>query len=282
VAALLDYSSQRKRSWLSRWRWRFVTLAAFVAIAVPIVRNRDALILRGNWLYWSHECAVHRMPGPIELVITDPAKAQKVLAADPDFVPINNGQGALYAPRALRNLIRYDVRWLAVLANRRGDEAIAFLGSRRRPDGAWRTVIVQGSVTNAHDMLWFTNVLVLPQPSVFDPIPTLGHGPTYDKYYGRRPFIPAALRGGVVDPADPSHIVFQFDIYDLSGPSQNSTPPVEATGVIDAYLQNDDSLRFVLRETPELAKLDVNLHRTNIDGAVSPKAIVPRKPNQQN
>lgn len=218
------------------------------------------------------------MPGAIDLVVTDPAEASRVLATDPDYVaraaknlPPGQLPGppvALYAPRASRMLAPVDGRCAWIQEGGLGEhDPITFLGTLRRPDGAPRLVAIRGCATNAYDLLADTKLVVLPYPKVYDPRPpvTAFGGSFYGGWWKA-----AVLRGGVVDPRDPSHVIIEFDVYALSD-SPSATP--QATGVLDRYLQDDDSITFQLRETAGLANLGVRLRRTNMKPAKLPTRL---------
>jgi len=254
----LAYSRPPALPWVSQHRRLLLALALLGATSLPVWHSRATLMQRADWLYWSDRCASHRMPGPIDLVITDAARARGLLTADDDYEP--KGTGCIYSPRAWRMLERADPRcfWISSAVD---DGAIVFLGALRRPDGTWRLVVVRGANTNAYDLLAFTRVLVLPHPKPFEPFP--GQVVSAGSCYSGR-WRDAQLRGASHDPKDASHILLPFDV----NPEIPGGGSLRATGLIDGYLQNDDSLSFRLRETPELSRLDVEFRRTNISGGI--------------
>lgn len=266
----LHYAPPPRLAWLSRRARLLIVVAIVVAVAWPAYRHRQTLMHRARWLYASRQCAAHHMPGPVDLIVTDPVRAQQLIAAGTDYVPRCSWLGsptpgtpvAIYSPPAWRALERIDGRcqWIR---SPFWTEPIAFLGSLRRPDGVSRLVVVRGASTNGYDLLCDVQVLVLPHPGLFDPLPPNVGGPAY-AYSGL--WMPATFRGGVVDPNDPSHVIFGFDVFDVAGTRT-------ATGVIDAHLRDDDSLAFALRETPELTRLQVRLRRTRISGVI-PQAFI--------
>jgi hypothetical protein len=79
-------------------------------------------------------------------------------------------------------------------------------------------------------------------------------------------FEPAEMRGGVADPNDPSHITFTV----VTGFSDQWAVG-RFRGIIDAYLENDDSLSFELRYTP---RLGVSLGRDRISGVIPKDRVV--------
>jgi hypothetical protein len=271
----LEYSRTPTLAWLRRWRWRLLLLICASAVAIPIFVHRESLSQRIAWLYWSRQCASFRVPENVDLIVTDPKRVAELLATNPDYVPRTLRLGeiapiggkppppvAYYSPRVWRKLEGIDGRCDALSNPRIGDESIAFLGTLRRPDGVDRLVVLRGADTNGHDLLAFTKALVLPRPNFRDPLPKRASGGMF-AYSGL--WCPARLRGGVADPADPSHVTFEFAVYDFEGDG------IKATGTIDAYLRNDDSISFKLRETPELAKLRVKIRRNSVISGVIPK-----------
>jgi hypothetical protein len=213
------------------------------------------------------------MPAGVELVVTDSKCVQQLLATESDYIlrPDQTFNGvppkpvAIYFPREWRKLAKIDGRCFWIEGGFGAREPMVFLGSLRRPDGTSRLVAIKGAAQNAYQLLAMEQVLVLPHPRFYDEVPRhfVGAGGMANGLYR-----PATLKSGTVDPADPSHVVFKFDVYKYFDSSK-----VETTGIIDAYLQNDDSVVFQLRETPELAEMKVKLCRTNFPGTIPPGAL---------
>jgi hypothetical protein len=256
----LAYAPRLRHARLRRWRWRIVLLTVMLTIAVPVYLHRETLIRRATWLYWSHRCASHQMPTGVKLLVSDPQRVQQLLTNDPDYTPPVSGAwppttrpgAAVYVPLAWRKFAAMDGR-SATLNGPVGSRAIAFMGSLRRPDGVSRLVVVQGRGTNAHALLRDIELLVLPHPGITDepPPPQVSR----EKFYGISELVlPAALHAGQTDPNDPSHVVFEFVVR--GGMNYDE---VQAKGTLDAYFQNDDSLRFSLRDDPELSRRRVKL-----------------------
>ena len=255
----LEYSRPPALAWVARRRGFLIFLAVAIAVTIPIYRNREALAQRVRWLYWSHRCATFQMPADVEVEVTDPLRARQLLATNPDYIPgfTPSPPEAFYCPHAWRMLKQVDRRcdWISSLFP--DEDAIDFLGSRRRPDGVWRLVVVSGALNNGLDLLAGKEVLVLPRPGLFDSLPRpVGSLPSSDT--GR--FEGVDMRGGVADTNDPSHITFTVIV-----PSSDQRGGGPISGTIDAYLQNDDSLSFKLRSTPGL---NVTLGRDNISGVI--------------
>jgi len=135
---------------------------------------------------------------------------------------------------------------------------ISFMGMLRRPDGLWRLVIVAGSNGMADSMLDSIGVEVLPVPGIFDslPPPMVQVFPPGYFSIGKIPDL-VEFKTGTIDPRDPSHIEFEFAVVDVWGnvnrPSDPDTKlltfpsrPVKSRATLDAYLQNDDVLKFSL------------------------------------
>ncbi len=221
-----------------------------VAIAWPAYRYHQPIYRWAAWQYWFRQCLAHQMPANIQL--RDKNLEQKVAlkTSHPDYCDGEPARGwitsTVYSPRAFVNLSMLDGRTYvgAGLA-----PAVAFLGERTRPDGERRLVIVRNDRTNGFDLLRHIHLTVLPVPSLFDtPHQTvnLNGGESHSGL-----FTPAAIESCTADPVDRTHVIVPFVVFKtntMGSPWTIETDEVKASGIIDAYLTNDDTLRVQLRE----------------------------------
>jgi hypothetical protein len=94
--------------------------------------------------------------------------------------------------------------------------------------------------------------------------------------YSGPPPIPTELRSGVADPNDPTNIIFEFVSFQARstarGGAQGATSQpdpnqISGGGVIDAHLQNDDSIIFTIRNA-NIPRGRANLGRAKMAGDV--------------
>jgi hypothetical protein len=248
----LEYAKRPALAWVSRHRRLLIFVALCLAIGGPIWWYWAPLKHRVLWLYWFHQAAQYQMPAKaVDVFIDDPAKV-KLASSNPDFItPANRGSTLSFCPVVYRRLLQYDSRLNLTGGN---DRPVAFMGTLHRPDGMPRLVIVSGYSGITSNLLGLTSVLVLPPPRWSDPLP-----PASTNRIGRGmggsgpPPTETRLRSGVIDPTDSSHISFEFEAGPRGGflrTRGGTTAPVwtiSATGIIDAHLQNDDSIAFTLR-----------------------------------
>lgn len=247
----LDYGQRTHLSWLHRCRKFLVFLAVCVAIAVPIYRFREPLKHRAVWLYWSHEAAAYRMPNnPVDVVINDSQQVKRIATTNPDYlIPLSgNGAGAaIYSPRPYRQLLQLDSR---LTMTGFAEFGVVFMGTLRRPDGVSRLVLVTGNHGIVANPVGGAYVLVLPLPGILDPLPpptSIPLGRTMGRnIQGDHSRDPTYSSTGVPIPEDPSSIRFQFVVPVMVAPGRRQ---VTGGGGIRAYLQNDDSLKFILEST---------------------------------
>jgi hypothetical protein len=260
-----DYAPAPRLRWIGRHRKLLIFAAFCIAAAMPIYWYWAPLKYRVLWLYWSRQAAAHVMPvQAMDVTIRDPARVNLVPTTNPDYVVYTAtppamftgnppAPSAMYAPLPYRHLQLLDAR-----LNITGGPGIAvlFMGTLRRPDGTPRLVIVTGGSGVSSNLLAMTKTLVLPLPQWNDPLPPgrAAHLGMAMGFSGPPP-IPTQLKTGVIDPTDPTHIVFEFIARPpVTGPAALRGPgtrpadnAVTGGGIIDAHLQNDDSLAFKLR-----------------------------------
>jgi hypothetical protein len=249
----LGYVQRPALPFIGRHRKKLIFLALCLAVAIPLYRYWQPLKHRVLWMYWFKQSEAHVMPKQaVDLIIDDPIAGQKAIKNDRDYSPmVAPSTGAGYTPEAFRALVRYDSRLLVSTGARGG--VVPFFGVLHRPDGTPRLVLVAGGQGITGSLLAFTQVVVLPIPKWTDAPPSGVYGPMTTGFgYSGPPPTPTRFKTGVVDSNDPSHIVFEFEAGQRGGflrAAAASTQPwtVSATGIIDAYLKNDDSITFSLR-----------------------------------
>jgi len=232
-----------------RWRLvrRIVLWALVLAVGGAVFVFRTELWLRTRRAYWLYECMHHVTPPGTVLEEDDPAKAAKLLAANPDYVQEVSYDAlilkdpskvpplpptAVYCPKAFRGLLSTDPKHYAPLPG----DAIAFMGERTSPAGHRRLIVIPHTGLDWHD---FESV-----PDNFSwviaPTSFLGSGPanwsaglgTYMLGHSWG-FVPVSLKPGLADPKDLSH--FTIDYVDAS-------PHPAFHGTFDIYLKDDDTL----------------------------------------
>jgi hypothetical protein len=231
-----------------------IWLLVFVAVLGSTWYYRQELKRRALWVYWGHRAAAHQMPAGIEPVVEDPATAATLLASNPDYIsaaavgwPTNSAK-AFYVPLAWRRFSELDPRCV-------WHTPLQFMGTLTRPDGQRRMVVVASHDLNALDVTYDLGTMVIPVPGLWERMPT-GRWAVPRAWSG--PWRQARLQGGVVDPADPSRVV--FDLLINSDWSPGSTPSTQWLKTkVEMRLQNDDSLVFKMPDTPELQKLNVHV-----------------------
>lgn len=280
----LHYAPPPRLAWVGRHRRALITVALLVAVGVPGYHYRQTIFDTIRWHYWFRQCLAHQMPADAPLWVSDPQEAAAVLATDSDYTayalhpggrttPVPTTRPAVYVPRAFRELRDLDGRCRWLDRARFATSPIIFLGARSRPDGQTRLVVIDSAGENGYLLLHHTNVMVLPPPRLFDRPERLGFSPGHASAGF---FIPASLRAAQPDPNDPTHLTIAFDVYSVHGmfglPGEKRRT---AEGIIDAYLQNDDSLRVTIREgsvVGEVAK-DIRLGPTTLPGRPSKEMI---------
>lgn len=251
----LEYAKRPKLAWVGRHRKLFICLSLLIAVSIPLGWFWQPLKHRVLWLYWFQQATQYRMPGKsVDLQID----SNTVPLPASDHVTFTSGSltTAIFNPHVYRKLLQYDSR-LGITGG--ADQPVAFMGVLKRPDGTPRLVIASGGSGMTSSPLANTSIVVLPLPSWNDPLPPAAFTrlPRGRGGYSGPPPTPSRLRSGVVDPSNPSHIVFEFEAgpqgrttarpLATSAPATMPTWTVSATGIIDAHLQNDDSISFTVR-----------------------------------
>ncbi len=222
-----------------------------LAVVMGIYASRGFIAFRYNQWYWYRKCMAHVTPPGTVLFVWDWNRAQTLFTTNPEYFhvaqygpnvppgikPYAPGPGAIakfaiYVPADLREFEKY----VYVANPLYGYGEPVFLGARKRPDGRSRLVIIRGSTILAER---FPDGI----PAYVCAPPTLLHGvppPTITaKQYpspslaGQPNFI--NLMPGVADPVDQTHI----------------TITAQYGQIVDVYLQNDDTLTYALRKTPQ-------------------------------
>lgn len=275
----LQYAPRRRVAWYARRRnWLMITFLCIV-IAAPLWWYWQPLALRAQWLYWSHRAAGHVMPAGADVSVIGP-QAGAIPTTNPDYLPMSIYQplastqpAASYYPIAFRELSRIDGRLAPIAAAK---APVIFMGTVRRPDGTPRLVILNGAVErDSRSMTRGINTTVLPLPRWFDPLPPAGGAAIIGSRGAGsgRPPVPAAYLTATIDPRDPSHLIIPYNLLesatavaqrvraaaravDPDGPLPTglTTDPPQPTaqGELDVHLQNDDTVRFILRGPGQL------------------------------
>jgi hypothetical protein len=243
----LQYGPRTALPWVSRHRRKLIALAVVVAVALTARLLGPTLVFRAKWLYWSHRCAVYQMPPQMPVVVTDPQKVAAMFnSRNPDwgYERILNGgwTAASFTPHAVTELLHLDNgAWSAM--------GVLFVGSLHRPDGKQRVVVLSSPYPNGSNLAGCLNTLVMTPVPLFQKIPSrFGKG---SRWTG--PWMELHWYTAVPDAADQSHLRLHFDMMVLTPPTPASVG-VPVPGDVDVYLQNDDALRFKLRDAPQLQK----------------------------
>lgn len=269
----LEYRHRPRLSVIGRHKKKLILLALCLSIGVPLYRNWGSLKHRILWHYWFRQALAYQMPGKaVDLRIHDTTRAADAMDRDRAYRQSSSngtGRSVEYAPIPYLRLREMDSR-LAV--NSWTTSPVAFIGEMVRPDGTRRLVIINTKTYSiASRFLDGTSVQVLPIPGWADPLPPIRSNLNgIDVGGGDAELFPseityASLRSGMLDPADRAHLIFEYVVgptAPLFGPNLapfSTTSPfpkvdwdqVQASGIIDARLQNDDSLHFSLRQDPD-------------------------------
>lgn len=267
----LEYRHRPRLSVVGLHKKKLILLALCLSMGVPFYRNWGSLKHRILWHYWFRQALAYQMPPKaVDLRIHDPTKGANAMASDPAYQMSSSWPSPTveYAPLPYRTLRLLDSR---LVTRSSGQQTVAFIGTMIRPDGVRRLVVIETLThTDSTRFLEGTSIRVLPVPAWSDPVPPAvaaaisieiggGSGTTF-----AGPITHASLRSGVLDPSDRAHLVFEYvlgptaSLFDIAIPTTPSTTraskvdwdEVEGTGIIDARLQNDDSMHFSVRQDP--------------------------------
>lgn len=281
----LEYQRRTAFAWLSRHRRRLVWLSVCIAIAVSWYHWHAPLQQRAIWIYRTRQAAAHRMPArSVPVAIRDAIAARNAVAQDGDFVlDVGNDNSALglYLPHVYRDLITLNPRIAGTKYLEK--RTVVFLGKVRRPDGIDRLVIMTNdSMIALTTPIDGVNVTVMPLPGLFDPIP-----PVAVRSIGQRnrlrsmqpTFYQFDVYSGRVDPNDPTHLLFDVMVAPVAGRRPATTAPA-ATGTftMHAYLENSDTLRFMVPDSNALLRgslTEARESRLRIESASLPRAAPP-------
>jgi hypothetical protein len=133
------------------------------------------------------------------------------------------------------------------------------MGTLHRPDGTPRLVVIVGFSGSTQQILEDASFYVAPIPKWFDGIPN-------------KTFVQAGqlrfdgtsratrLMSGVPDALNPTHIELRFEVGGMGNLFSNGPWTTTDSGTIDAYLQNDDSITFTLRNRDKLSLPPIESH----------------------
>jgi hypothetical protein len=211
---------------------------------------------RTKWLADFNAAATHKMPIPGEIV-TRRREDALALSALPDWSVSMDLNGthvvACYVPIAYADLCRVDPRFESSRFS-----AVAFMGTLRRPDRLARLVVVDCAIDPTMEFgkpMWRITYSAAPIAKSSDPRPQPQRKPSVGALTGR--WIAVELHSGVIDPNDPSHIMFGYVRSALPGTTGSAGLP--DPGFIDAFLQNDDSMTFEIRDANPADRLNLRM-----------------------
>ena len=214
-----------------RWRLvrRIVLWTLVLAVGVSAFMFRTELWLRTRRAYWLYECMHHVTPPGTVLIETDPARAARLLATDPNYVQdLDAGSTtASYLPTEWRRYadlaLKSDYPFVP--------DVIAFMGERISPAGRRRLVVIPHA--DVDDLEFEPRYYSW----VVEPTSFLGSGTGNWSGLGvclpvGLPVSRVSLKPGVADPRDLSH--FTIDYFGIFDPAIH--------GTFDIHLNDDDTL----------------------------------------
>lgn len=255
-AHTLDYAPRSNRLAWARRHWRRLLLLT-LTLTIGFMLWWKWIPVRHYvlWQYRFRQALAFRMPEKSADIYIDDAAGVVRAASDRDYqvqrsLPSMPGEKpfdfAKFTPRVYRDLFAVDPR---LTSASRADSAIAFMGVLHRPDGLPRFVLVAGTGGDTTRILAEIDILVLPLPDWAESPPTI-KGRSVGRMYVGPGIPPLAIRfrSGRTDSKDRSHIIFDCELY--RGTNYLGPPfTMVGTGLIDAFLQNDDSIVFTLNNT---------------------------------
>jgi hypothetical protein len=201
----------------------------------------------------------------MELIVSDTLRSQKLVATDSDYVLVGAlPAAAYYIPESFRELQKFDPRLnVAAVA------PIAFMGTLRRPDGSPRLVVIHGARVEIDRLGETMDARVLPLPGIATSRPAADYLWRFPVYTSDQERHVVEYRGIVIDPDDPSHLIVSYDLRKVVGPQFRRPLSDEAiaTGTLDAFLQDDDSLVVVPRSDSPSGKVRAG-QRIHVDASV--------------
>lgn len=213
----------------------------------------------------------HVTPSGTVLVERDPVRAAALIASNPDYRADSLSKSrvesfynqtlaftppgpAMYFPRTYEAMSA--VTWAMELRQRPfqwkvglmlGEDAIAFMGERSSPAGHRRLIIVpivsdRSTNTDPTGHFYLAYAELRHPSGIGGSLPesvkvNIRSDVTDERYWDFQP--------GIADPADRSHISIPFATI--------KRDPV-ITGTYDLYLQDDDTIRVIVNETPPAGK----------------------------
>ena len=262
----LEYSPEDRSRRRRRVR-RGIVLACLILAGTSIFRERHRVATAVARVYWARQCMSFTAPPAQLLAEHDTDAAVKLVGRrESDYLahlPIYSigFTHAILRPRCLRELQETERDSASRVANSGGGVAVPFtpaayngsptlfLHGRTSPNGHRRLVHVKlartPSVSQIPNALAVT---VIDPQTLLRPSRIISRSLPHDEPSIRyeTPFVSF----GQPDPSDPSHFTFEYTCHRLElGPGYSfiaaKTP--YARGTIDAYLQDDDTVRFTAR-----------------------------------
>jgi hypothetical protein len=245
AAAQLDYAPTPRFAAARRWARRLAPLLV-LAFLLPGVYYRRPIADRARLLQAQRRAAAHALPPDAVVLVNDPAVAARLVADRPDrygYVWPNQPPAARSEPvwAELRALLPAPAAALPLVKRVTNAPATAFVGELRSPSGnrrlvaldlyyagPWSSVSIDFRATVVTPASLFAPAVV--RATRCEPITTTTG--TF-AFAVRR----STILAGRPNPADPTHVTIP---YHLDG----------ATGLIDAHLEDDDTLTVRVRSGP--------------------------------
>jgi hypothetical protein len=225
--------------------WYLQTRHVRRAVWLLIVLVLIALVRQGQWhrrlprAYWAWRCANYSMADCTVVIESDPAKAQALLANNPNYERLQTSGAsvrAAHVPAAWKHLIEFDNRVSGFRQFAR-DGSLCYLGERRSPNGTAWLVAVSADAGAGFGRNGELPAIVLARSSFIDKSPAAAKGsfsPRYDRH-GSTQLLP-----GHADPADKSHFQIPYHIRsDFSTQGQD--------GVLDGSVRDDGTIRWAVK-----------------------------------
>jgi hypothetical protein len=233
----LEYAATPRR----RWRWRrWVAVVLVVAITVTVLHYREPIAQRARLLYWQHKCLTYTRPPGTPLMAWE--------SLDADY----SRNGSKLQPRYTLSpdcWRRFEAECWPVRATPlvqragRGPQTL-FLHERTSKSGNRRLVRIETGWTNALAIDRGHIATVIRPGSLWREPKEVGPGQMF-QYSGRS--VEADLFFGQPDPENLSHFWFDFVVPD-DGSTRAWKPVGSRRGTVDAWLNDDDTVTFKLRD----------------------------------
>lgn len=254
----LEYAPDpRRQRWQRRGVWALIAFTIVMA-AWFVYANRAEISFRYRRWQLAKLCLAHVTPPGTKLVVYDNIRA--LLASNPDYmidadptifskvqplrvsIPLRLvAPPAGYMPTIWKEYAALDPR--TAIFNPipfRQPSPMNFLGERYTPSGKRRLVAIAGELVNAYGIEDEISSLVLSVPGILDPVDP--PSPLQQALQRTGQFRAAYLEPAVADTNDRTHLTIDFTIP----PHSHGQP--QRKGVLDVYVQDNDTLVFKVRD----------------------------------